>query len=135
MLGNPDFETGQLSPWVTNGAWVISNSPHDGSFAAEDVGNFNISQTIAPVPVANLTSASFWTYHNPNDGPLMEIDWTYSDNSKGQLVLFSQQLANWVFVDLLPLMDKSKSLTNITCWGFSGGGSQLTRVDTFLFCQ
>jgi hypothetical protein len=133
---NPGFESGTLAPWTTNGPWMVSTvAAHDGTYGAQDVGNFNISQTFPPIPVPQLTSASFWTYHNVTDNPAMSVNWTYSDNTTGMTFLGTNQLAGWVQVDILPLLNPAKSLSQITVWGFSGGGTQLTKVDTFLFCH
>jgi hypothetical protein len=134
---NPGFESGSLSPWVTSGATISAAAAQSGTYAAQTNGNFFLEQTISPVPVSQLESASFWTWHNANDLPSLLVEWQYSDATKGSMTLTNAQLDGWKQIDLLAKLDPNKSLTKLKLWGYAGGGSylDLARFDSVAFCR
>jgi len=138
VLVNPGFEDGNTTGWTSNGTLTMTSSSHSGSWATSTTGNYHVRQDLSsPAPVSSLLSASFWTWHDASDNPAMSIEWGYSDGSTGSFYQGTSDLAGWAQVDLIPEMDSNKSLSYITVWGYSGGGSlaDLTLYDTFEFCD
>lgn len=138
ILGNPDFETGQLAPWTTQagGAYMV-NQAYEGNWAAETLNNYKVRQDFPAVAVLDLASASFWTWHTPDEAPIQSVDWGYADGTQGHVLLWEEDLVAWAFVDLLPLMDEGKSILWLETWGYSGGGSDIpdyTRFDSYSLC-
>jgi MYXO-CTERM domain-containing protein len=138
VFGNPDFETGALTPFTTSGTGiVVTTSPHGGIYSAQTTGNYYVQQYASPAPpVAELVSASFWTWHDPGDSGIQSIEWGYTDGTTGSTFKGSADLAGWVKIDLLPLLNNGKSLSYVRAWGYSGGLSlpDIVRYDDYEIC-
>ncbi|MEZ4426127.1 MAG: DUF4215 domain-containing protein [Nannocystaceae bacterium] len=137
LLVNHGFETGSLAPWVSDvPQTMITNFAHTGSWAAETNGNHYVQQTIMPVPVSSILQATFWSWHDGADSPLMAIWWGYSDNTMDQALVFQQDLQGWQQANFLANMNQAKQLQWVRAWGYSGGGpaEDITRFDDFLLC-
>ncbi|MCA9662279.1 MAG: hypothetical protein KC486_28325, partial [Myxococcales bacterium] len=137
VLVNYDFETGSVMPWTSNGAPVISDMAHGGQWAAQTTGNIHVHQDFAPTPVSDLSSATFWTWHDAADSPAMSVQWGYSDNTTGSTFFGANQLDGWQEHNILGNLAANKSLAWIRVWGYSGGKGlpDVARYDDFAFCK
>jgi cysteine-rich repeat protein len=133
---NQGFEDGVLAPWVTNGdADLSSENQVSGMWSAAIHGNFFIEQTIPATPSEKFTNATFWSWHDVTDKPLLLIVLTYEDESYEQR-LYEKDLDGWKKFDILGDLDAEKSLVNIKVWGYKSvaPGPDLTLLDDFNFC-
>lgn len=138
MLVNEGFETGVLVPWTSDEVPVITATmPHSGMWSAQVTGGAYIRQDFAAVPVSQLLAANFWSWHDVTDGPLIVIEWGYSDNTTGNDIAFGDQLDGWVKHDLLGDMNQNKSIVYLIIYGYSGGSMlpDISRFDDFRFCR
>lgn len=136
FLVNPDFEDGILDPWTTNGdAGVTMDGPHTGSWSAHTTGNVYIDQTFSPVPTEKITNASFWSWHDATDKPLVLVEWYYGDESYEQR-LIQMPLDGWQEHDILDDLDAGKTLAQIRVWGYASAspGPDVAKFDNFNFC-
>ena len=136
-LTNAGFEDGVITPWVTSSASITTDS-WEGTYAALIDGNNYIKQYFdVPVPVSELVSATFYTWHDTTDSPAMSTEWGYSDLSTGSGFYGSGELDGWQQHDMLADLDPSKELDYILIWGYSGGGAlaDITLVDAVSFCR
>ncbi len=76
------------------------------------------------------------TWHEADDFPAQSISWGYSDGSSGSAFYSYADLAYWVQIDLLPLMNPALDLSWVQVWGYSGGGAyaDIVLYDEFEFC-
>jgi hypothetical protein len=119
VLVNPGFESGVLSPWTTNGTWVIETTNcHSGSSCASDVGNYYIQQTFAGVPTNTITSITFWM-RQPNS-EVAGVEFDYSDSTSD----FNEVSpgASWSQFDVTSYLSSGKILTGLRIWGYELGG-------------
>jgi cysteine-rich repeat protein len=138
VLANEGFEAGVFPPWTSNSnATKVVMSPHSGVWAAETVGNFFVRQDFAAVPVPELTSAEFWTWHDLADAPAMSVEWGYADASQGSTFFGGAQLDGWKNHDILGDLDPTKSLVWLQVWGYAGGGQlpDVVHFDDFRLCR
>jgi hypothetical protein len=140
ILGNPGFESGTLPPWF-NGRddcntlcqpWaVVSGNPHSGTYSAMDVGNIELRQNFADVPVSSITEVSFWVEH-PDGGVLpMAIDFFYSNGTNNEIAVLTTG-SNYQFFNITADLTPGLVLDGISFWGFSGGppgSSDITYLD------
>lgn len=139
VLQNEGFETGTLPPWITDApnTTEVVDFAHAGKWAAQTTGGDNIEQDFAAVPVSALTSASFWSWHDISDNPILYAEWGYADNTSSGLLFLGDQLDGWQQHELLGNLSKAKSLTWLRIYGYSGGGpaADISRYDDFLLCR
>lgn len=127
---------------VTSGDWYsivggvyAYGAPNTAARSLETAGNVDLTQDLQPTPVNTLISANFWTWHDPTGSWPQLIEWGYADGTTGSTFhLSGPGVGGWEQIDLLPLLDPSKSLSMIRVWGYSAGGADIMRADTFAFC-
>jgi len=118
LLVNGDFESGELTPWVTNAWMVTTKYPHGGTYCASDVGNYYIQQDFTPTPGSDITSITFWMRQ-----PEAVISWCgvyYEDQSEDHIIAYPD--TNWTLVDLTSIVNPSKNVIRLKVYGYSGGG-------------
>lgn len=137
------FETGLILSTersVGGGEFVIDTASAEGTYSVEMVnGSAYVRQTFdPPVPVLDLTDASWSWQADPSDSPISSVTWSYSDGTTDSELFFSTAwTGGWDFVDLVPYLDPSKELASFRIYGYSGGGSapDYLRVDDLRFCH
>ena len=96
LIGNPGFETGELSPWYENNATgtIASDEKHSGDFACL-VSNRALSwHTVEQLVTGNIAARgkglyefSVWIKLAPGSAPCqVSIDWYGMDGSPGQVI-------------------------------------------------
>lgn len=141
VILNSGFEDGSLAPWETIGsATVNQDNPHDGGWSAEINGNVSIVQKIVATPSERFTNASFWSWHDIKDEPLLLVELTYEDGTLEKRVigldLKAEPLDGWVKHNFLGELDVGRQLVEVRVWGYASmaPSPDLTRLDTFNFC-
>jgi hypothetical protein len=136
LIRNSDMDMPANGTWETSGGLAPTANGHADADGLEVTGNNYVQQRVPYVQVSQLVGATFWTWHDPADSPAMSIEWTYDDGTAGSTFLFGNQLAGWVQVDLLALLDPNKRLDYVRAWGYSGGGptADITGFDDWEFC-
>jgi hypothetical protein len=120
-LVNPGFETGTLPPWTTDNWSVVTTTPHSGTYAAYDVGNFWIRQDFAPINTGQVLSFSFWAKQPEAGQQIQAYDFFYSDNSFDEFIWFPPD--DYAQVDgTSNLRPPGNLLVAIRIWGYQGGG-------------
>ncbi|MCX5647404.1 MAG: hypothetical protein NTZ17_22395 [Phycisphaerae bacterium] len=129
-LTNPGFETGSLLPWYNARdlyglieSWnVTSADAHSGGYSATNVGNGELRQDFAGIPVGQIVELSYWLKE-----PQMAstaFDFFYSDGS-GDERIFPLSTSDWEFFDVTSQLSPGKELVGFSVWGFySGSGSE-----------
>jgi hypothetical protein len=87
--------------------------------------------------VVSLTNASFWSWHDAGDYPLMVVNGGYADGSTDSETFLPGALSGWQQADLLPLLDPTKDLTWVQPAGYAGTPNSIpdvARFDSFEFC-
>lgn len=119
LLQNGDFETGVLTPWITNN-WIISTTdPHSGTYSAFVEGNHSIRQNFTPADVSKVVSVIFW--HKQPEVALFGIEFWYGPADHDFEVL-TPSGPEWLEYDLTYLLRTTGNLEAICIWGYSGGG-------------
>jgi hypothetical protein len=127
ILTNPGFESGSLPPWTTTNWAVTSADANSGTYSAEDIGNFWVMQSFAPVSVGAINSITMWS--RQPEPTIQAVDFFYSAVDFDEFLVFPG--ANWTFHDMTSQLRAAGNLEAIRIWGYSGGGpdEDLTRVD------
>ena len=123
---NGAFDSGALTPWITNG-WVLSSAvAQSGSYSASVTGNVEISESFSPVPDTTIASLSFWIEHTSTGVQTNAYNLYYSDGSTVQNYVST---FNTVFdqFDVTNRLNPAKSLVKIGVWGTTFG---ITYLDT-----
>jgi hypothetical protein len=112
--------------------------PITSSFTLQVTGNEDVTASFQPTPVSALTSASYELWHDPTTGAPHFVVVYYEDGSTTSNFLSSAfGGTGWETVDMLPLLDPTKSIYKLEIWGYSAGGSpvpNITRFDNLAFC-
>lgn len=120
-LANPGFETGSLPPWTTDNWSVVTSTPHSGTYAAYDVGNFWIRQDFGPIDTANVLSFTFWAKQPEAGTQLQAYDYFYSGGAFDEFLWFPPDDYGQ-HNGTSNLRPPGNILTGIRIWGYSGGG-------------
>jgi PEP-CTERM motif len=125
LLQNGGFESGALSPWYnardfcnngTCSSWAVTNSnPHNGTYSAMDIGNFEMRQDFTPTPGSQITDVSFWIY---TSAPASAFDFFYTDSSDEEFVVFAPQ-NTWTLETVTADVNAGKTLSGFSIWGSS----------------
>ena len=124
MITNGGFETGGLTPWYQDRGsgiegWNVTNADsHSGLYSATDVGNIEIRQDFAAIPVNQIVELSYWLKQ-----PAIAIsafNFFYSDSSWYQDTVFLST-ADWEFFDVTSYLEAGKDLVGFSVFGYSGG--------------
>jgi len=125
-LTNTGFETGGLSPWYNARdygvieAWnVTSADAHSGVYSATNVGNGELRQDFAPIPVNNIIELSYWLKQPESE--IAAFDFFYSDGS-GYEDLVYLNTTDWQFFDVTSQLSPGKELVGFSIFGYSYGG-------------
>lgn len=78
-----------------------------------------------------------WTWHNFADGPILSVEWGYSDNTTGSTFYNTDALNGWTQQNVLPNLVPAKQLVYLRVWGYSGGQNlpDITRFDDLRICR
>ncbi len=135
VLGNSDFESGNLSPWFqgrdfsAGEDWnVTTDAPHSGVYCATAVGNKELRQDFPAVPSGEVVDLSFWLRH-PQGARIAFVDLFYSDGSDTGFIVSTQTDA-WEFFDVTDHLAAGEELTGIGIFGYLQLGTAADR--TFL---
>lgn len=120
VFQNGDFETGDVSAWVTEGApSVVSADAASGLYAVKLGGADAISaQWLVGLAVSDITELSFDIRHA--GGPFSSVWMGYSDGSYASTIvdgLFESD--GWLHYDLVSELSPGKLLTSLTLYGTS----------------
>lgn len=120
VFQNGDFETGDVSAWVTEGApSVVSADAASGLYAVKLGGADAISaQWLVGLAVSDITELSFDIRHA--GGPFSSVWMGYSDGSYASTIvdgLFESD--GWLHYDLVSELSAGKVLTSLTLYGTS----------------
>lgn len=154
--GSFGFTTGTLDYWthdgvVSNGFSKLikdfasaSNEKSHSTYFSADFGVQNdttmtysetIGQNFSPVAATDVTSMTFWAYSVYQD---IHVDFLYSDSTSTNLVMPVYGASNlqnnynngWTMFNLLPALDRTKTLTGIDFHADSE--SRLSTNDIFI---
>lgn len=131
-LTNAGFETGELSPWYNarniteTETWnVTSADAHGGVYSATNVGNGELRQDFAPIPVNNITELSYWL--RQPESAISAFDFFYSDGSGYENVVYLNT-TDWQFFDVTSHLSPGKELVGFSIFGYSYGGPMEDRT-------
>ena len=85
MMTNGGFETGGLTPWYQDRGsgiegWNVTNADsHSGLYSVTDVGNIEIRQDFAAIPVNQIVELSYWL--KQPEIAISAFNLLYSDNT------------------------------------------------------
>ncbi|UCG59062.1 MAG: hypothetical protein JSU70_06045 [Phycisphaerales bacterium] len=133
-LTNPGFETGSLPPWYkARGSgvedWNVTTADsHSGLYSATDVGNIELRQDFAAIPVSQIVELSYWL--KQPEIAISAFDFFYSDGS-GYESIVSLSSSDWEFFDVTSHLSPGKELVGFSVWGYAGGpaGEDRTYLD------
>lgn len=112
--------------------------PVTGSFVLQVTGNQDVTASFQPTPVSALTSASYELWHDPTTGAPHFVAVYYEDGSFTTSILYSVLGGTgWETIDMLPLLDPTKTVNKLEIWGYGSGGGgvpDITRFDNLAFC-
>ena len=92
---------------------------HSGNDFVELLAGFDeITQTFAPISVAQISDVSFWALRS--GGPFDAVDFFYSDGTNEQFVV-SGNNSTWTFFDVTSDLRAGKLLTGFEVFGTSPG--------------
>lgn len=138
VLDNPDFESG-TAPWGSDGVLSTTSERFAGTSSLEIDGNWSLSQTFAPVPVDDLTSATFWWWHweDLSGGGSGVIFLEYADGASEVIFPPAHLLDGWELFDLQPYLDRGRELSGFSIYGGSTAPwpRSLVRFDNFSLCR
>ena len=127
VIVNGGFESGVLSPWFQDNdlggpeAWNVTNADaHSGTFSATDVGNKEIRQNFAPVPVSSITEATFWLKHPTAPNLPAFVTLFYNDNTNTGF-LVNTAGTGWEQFNVLGNLAAGKLLSGFSVYGYIGG--------------
>lgn len=117
---NGDFESGDVSSWVTEGSpSVVSSVVASGQYAVKLGGTDAISaQWLVGLAVSDITELSFDIRHA--GGPFSSVWMGYSDGSYASTIvdgLFESD--GWLHYDLVSELSAGKVVTSLTLYGTS----------------
>ena len=95
------------------------------------------AEDFAAVAVSTLTEASFWSWHDAADYPLMVVNWGYGDGTTDSETFLPSALSGWQQADLLALLDPAKDLVWVQPAGYAGTPNaiaDIARFDSFELC-
>jgi hypothetical protein len=124
MIINGGFETGGLTPWYQGAGsgdenWNVTNADsHSGLYSATDVGNIEIRQDFAAIPVNQIVELSYWL--KQPESVLSAFHFYYSDSSYFQDIV-SLSTSNWEFFDVTSSLEAGKELIGFSVYGYVGG--------------
>lgn len=136
-LTNPGFETGSLFPWYNARArdyvelWnVTSAEAHSGVYSATNVGNSELRQDFAAVPVNQIVEMSYW--QKQREILSTACIFFYSDGSESEHH-YNISTPDWEFFDVTSQLSAGKELVGFSVWGYSDGpqGEDRSYVDDF----
>lgn len=137
ILVNGGFEDGTLPPWKSDGtATAITGNPHSAMWSARVDGNAYLQQDLASAtPVIDIMNATFWSWHDTSDEPVMLVEWVYDDLMVDSLLL-EGVLDGWQMHDIIDKFDPAKSLLGFRVWGYfsDAPGPDVAVFDDFSFC-
>lgn len=109
---------------------------HTGLFAATVYSDGHLKQDFAAVPVAQLVAADFWSWHDGADAPTLKVEWTYSDNTTGNVV-YDAGLNGWKQHDILAKLAPGKSLKSLRVYAYANdvGPPDQVSFDDFHLCR
>jgi hypothetical protein len=122
LVQNGGFESGSLGPWaVTSDCGTFGDAPcspwaatssgaHSGSYAAQDQGGYELTQSLTPTSTALITSASLWFKEDP--GVLFGVEFFYQDGTNS-VFLGSAPNSDWNEYDLLGSLTGGETLIGI----------------------
>lgn len=131
MIINGGFETGGLTPWYQGAGsgvedWnVTSADSHTGLYCAMDVGNIEIRQDFAAIPVNQIIELSYWL-KQPGVA-ISAFHLYYSDSSYLQDIV-SLSTTDWEFFDVTSSLEVGKELIGFSVYGYTTGGSPNDRT-------
>jgi hypothetical protein len=136
-VSNPGFEETATGTWALPAGWGWAPDFSEGTQAIAVTGNSYAEQWFPAVPVRSLTRASFDSWHDGLDAPLMAVEWTYSDGTTGSTAYQAPELDGWQTHDLRPLLTTGKSLVHLRVWGYASQppAPDVTHFDAFAFCR
>ncbi len=123
MIINGGFETGGLTPWFQGAGsgvedWnVTSADSHSGQYSATDVGNIEIRQNFAAIPVNQIVELSYWL--KQPEAALSAFHLYYSDSSYYQGA-FNLSTTDWEFFDVTSYLEAGKDLVGFSVYGYIG---------------
>lgn len=137
QIVNGGFEAG-IAPWTTAEnfcspnpgcvPWqVAAGQGRNGTAGAFATGNFLLRQVIAPTPVAQITSLSYWI--RQSSGTISSWYLRYTDNTTRSEAITGA--TEWTQVDLVSLLTAGKTLDAVGVFGVSEGNPTtiITYVD------
>ena len=132
-IANGGFEDGTLAPWYNSQALCTNDVPgcvgwsattaeaHSGRWSALGLGNWQMRQNFAPVPVPSVQSLTVWM-REPDNARFATVGtgvfaFFYADGSLSETLLHWDTPAEWTRLNLGSALDPSKSLTGLGIWG------------------
>jgi len=109
---NGNFETGNLSPWTSNDAF-ISLIHHAGVYGCELSSNAAwIKQTFTAIPVKNIVSFIIYALHSHQESNTLLVTAFYDDTSE-ELFYATAGYPDWHLNNLTSQLNTAKNLNAI----------------------
>ncbi len=127
MLVNTGFETGDLSPWYTDGWVVVNQEPHTGQYCALASYGFYLQQDITPTLTDSIVSITFWA--RQPESMFQAIVFLFNDNTDYWCWVGEQ--VDWQPYDITSELPLGMWMIGIRFYGYSGGppDPDLTYID------
>jgi len=135
VLVNTGFETGDVSPWVTDldfsggtgTAWFATDTDSfTGKWCAENIGNMRLAQMFTPTATTDISSISFALKQPVAINTA--YDFIYADGSIDEFLIFEQN-GDWNVYDVTANLDPSKTLAGFGIYGLTGTADDRSFVD------
>ncbi len=138
-LRNPGFEDAALAPWF-QGVGTLDR-PHDefwsvtqaeaasGTWSAQNVGNNELRQDFAAIPVASVLEVSFSLRQEGTGALGAAVQLHYADGSFTQQQFVPSGLDLWQRYDVTSQLDPGKQLTGVSFFGIRSSLPTRTHLD------
>lgn len=114
-----------MTGWSAGAGGVLTNAEaHSGAYSYAALDRYFVSQSFAAILVSDIFELSFWVKRI--GGPFNSFRFTYSDGSSDSTLFVALGLSDdWMYFDVKPDLDASKSLVGIQVFGTSPGPAYL----------
>lgn len=109
QIVNGGFETGELSPWVSDYATITSSVTHSGVYALNMTPGKEISQQITPVYVDAISKLGFWFKRDDAETSTMTVYLYVNYTDIGfRAYSYDVDTSEWTYLDYLPFLRKDE---------------------------